>query len=531
MELAKLKPAQVLTRYKTLKADRSNWESHWDELSKYIMPNKDQFQKSTTPGEKKNTELFDNTAIQANELLAAALHSLLTNPHGQWFSLSTGDDEVDNVDVVRMWLQKAAKKMNSELNKSNFQTEIHEVYLDLGCPGTAPLYMEEMEDENQFIRFQAISVAYVVIAENAYGVVDECYVEYKLTANQIIELFGEENVPDVVKTAAKVDDVKKFTVIHGIYPKKRYGLADKSPFKFTSQHVLQDGEVELRVKGYRDFPFVVPRWSKVSNEIYGRSPGMTALPEAKTINEVVKTTLKGAQKVVDPPIQMPDDGFVLPISLKPAGINYYRAGSPNDIIRPIFNDSRIDFGFQFIEEKRKRIKESFYADQLILSQGPQQTATEVLQRTEESMRLLGPILGRMQSELLKPMIDRVFAMMFRRGMFDPPPAELEGRELEVRYSSQIARAQRTTEAQNILRAMEALAPFINLDPAVAQNFNGDALARIVWGVYGAPQQGLRTQDEVMQIRQSMAQAQQQAVAQEQSREDVGQMIEAAGVMG
>lgn len=524
----RLSPQEVVKKHAALKSDRGTWEEHWDELAYYIVPNKDHFNKEVSPGEKKNVHLFDNTAIQANELLAGALHSLLTNPHTMWFSLATGEDDIDNIDGVRKWLQGASRRMHSVLNKTNFQTEIHETYLDLGAFGTAPLYMEEMDDD-MVVRFQAISVAFVVIGENPRGFADECYVEYQMSANQIVEMFGEENVSEVVLKAFREGSSNKFKIIHAVYPRARYGFKTAGPMAYVSQHVLIDGNFELRNKGYREFPFMIPRWSKVSNEVYGRCPGMTALPEVKTINEVVKTTLKGAQKVVDPPIQVPDDGFVLPILTKPASINYYRAGS-NDIIRPIFNDSRIDFGFQFIEEKRKRIRESFYADQLILAQGPQMTATEVMQRSEENMRLLGPILGRMQSELLKPMVDRLFAIMFRRDMFDPVPPELEGMELEVKYSSTIARAQRVGEAQNIMRTMEAAAPFINLNPAVADNFNGDEAVRIIASVFGAPQQIIQNVEVRDSIREQRAQAQQAMLQEQQRQQQVQEATQIAGVV-
>ena len=162
---------------------------------------------------------------------------------------------------------------------------------------------------------------------------------------------------------------------------------------------------------------------------------MSALPEVKTINVMTETMIMGAQKVIDPPVQLPDDGFILPIEVVPGGINYYRSGT-SDRIEPLFNDTRIDFGFQALEDRRKRIREAYYVDQLQLQQGPQMTATEVLQRTEEKMRLLGPMLGRQQAELLRPLIDRVFEIMLRRGKIDAKefPAVIKGKKITAVFS-------------------------------------------------------------------------------------------------
>jgi hypothetical protein len=195
---------------------------------------------------------------------------------------------------------------------------------------------------------------------------------------------------------------------------------------------------------------------------------------------------------------------------KPGGINYYRAGT-TDTAKALFTDTRVDFGYQAMEDRRKRVKDAFYVDQLKLQQGgPTMTATEVLQRTEESMRLLGPMLGRMQSEFLRPLIDRVFRIIYDRGLIPVPPQSIQGRKIDVRYSSLIAKSQRVNEAQSILRVVQSAAPFLQIDPQVAQNFNGDNVIRLLAGVYGAPAEMLNTTKQVASMRQAQAQAQQQA---------------------
>lgn len=260
---------------------------------------------------------------------------------------------------------------------------------------------------------------------------------------------------------------------------------------------------------------------------------MTALPDLKVLNKMNETMLIGAQKVVDPPLQMEDDGVILPLVTRPGGINYRRAGS--DPIRPIFNDTRIDFGYQALEDRRKRVRDAFFVDQLRLSMDQKyMTATEVLQRTEEAMRLLGPVLGRLQEEFLRPIVDRLFNIMYKRGLIDPAPPELVGMKLDVKYSSLIAKSQRLSDGQNIVRTIQTISPFLQIDPAASDNINADNAIRIVTQVYGAPQELIRTKAEIEKIRQGRAEAQAaqaQAMQQQAEVDNSAKIVETMNAMG
>ncbi len=513
-------PKQICQQFAVVKQERTVWETHWQDLADYIIPRKNEITtKNEVKGRKKGVDLYDNTAMVSCELLAGALHGLLTNPNNYWFELSTGDDKLDDEDDVRQYLQDLSHKCHSILNSSNFQTEVHELYLDLCCFGTANMTMEE--DEDFVVHFSAKHISEVYLVENNKGVVDEVFREYKWTARQIIEEFckgipeeDESKIEAVVGkdvvASYKKGDGKKFDIIHDVY---KESLTEKVPLPYVSQYILRQGERELRQGGFRRNPWLTPRWTKVSNETYGRSPGMNALPEAKTNNAMVKAVIKGAQKVVDPPVQMPDDGAVRPTRLIPGGINYYRAGS-NDRIETIFNDTRIDIGVELTRDRQSRIREAFFVDVLQLKDGPQMTATEVNQRTEERMRLLGPMLGRQQAEFLRPLIDRLFDIMERRGLIPEAPAILQGREVTVKYSSMIAKAQRINEGQDMLRALGACESFLAIDESAKDVIDSDAGVRKVWSVYGAPQEVLRNKQEIEDIREQRAQAQQQAIEQQ-----------------
>ena len=510
---------QIIRRFEQLKNNRINWENHWQELADYVLPRKDDIYRTRVDGEMKYNKIFDSTGIHANELLASALHGMLTNPSTQWFELTTGDEVLDQDDDIRLWLQTAVRQMHKVLNNSNFQTEIHEVYLDLGSFGTSCMRMEE--DEEEVIRFQSRPIYEAYIDQNNKGGIDTVYRSFFWTPRQIRQEFGEEALTEDMKSQLEgraLDRNDQHEIIHAVEPiTTDYDgpeLKGKG-FLFRSVYVLKEKQKVLSYGGFKEFPYVIPRWTKIAGEVYGRSPAMKALADIKMINQVMKTTIRSAQKTVDPPLMMPDDGILLPIKTAPGGINYYRAGSA-DKIEPLQTGSRVDFGFQMMEQIRMRIREAFFIDQLQLGSGPQMTATEVSQRTEEKLRLLGPILGRQQFELLRPLIDRIFNIMMRRELFPPAPPALSEAVLQVQYSSQIAKAQRSADAQSFMRVFNIVGPLMQAKPEMLDNLNGDQLLRYVSRAYGLPEEVLNPIDQVVGERQ--ARQQQMMMAQQAEQE-------------
>lgn len=520
-----MKPEEIQKRIDDLSSERSLFETLWEDLGRYIIPGKRNIRTTELPGEDLNFDLYDNTAIHANELLAAALHGLLTNPNSEWFELITGDDELDSQDHIKKYLQKITTQIHHVLNATNFQTEVHEFYLDLGCFGTATMSIEE--DDLDDVRFCTKFIRDVYIEEDSKGNVVELYLVYMWTARQIMSEYGEKYMTEELMKAHKDNNNKRFKVVHAIYPaayehgEGKADIAKAKGYNYISKHVVLDHKKEIKESGFKSFPFSVSRWSKASGEKYGRSPGMVALPEAKVLNKMVETTLIGAQKQVDPPLQAPDDGFITDVNTYPGGITFYRAGS-QDQIRPIFNNANVDFGFQAIQEKQTKIRDAFYTNQLSVTGNTAQTATEVNQKVQENFRFLGPLTGRQHHEFLRVVVDRVVDILFTRGKLkvEDVPSELKGKRTTARYSSYIAKAQRMGEGQSILQAVQALEPFVNANPNVVDNLDGDAAARRIWSIFGAPQELLHDKKDVEKIRKAKAEAQQEMIAQQQQQQQV-----------
>lgn len=509
----KLEAKDYIKRFGTLKSARSLWESHWQEIAELVYSQRSDFTGENTPGAKLNLKRYDSTAEQANQLLASSLHGMLTNPASEWFTLRVVDEELSENKDIKEWLDEVVKRMFAAINspKAAFATNMHEVYLEWGAFGMAPLYVTENNNLDGIL-FQARPLSECYIAENEDGIVDTVYRQFKWTVRQVAQEWGPGNVSE--KTRKLFNENKwdeKIKIIHAVQPRKdfRKDKIDRANKPVASVYIEVETKYILEEGGYDEMPYMTPRFYKAPSETYGRSPGTTALPDVRMINKMMQTTIRAAQKVVDPPLLVEDDGVVGPMRTVPGGISFFRKNSEKP--EALNTGGKIELGMDLIDRVRDSIRSAWFVDQLQLSEGPNMTATEVLQRTEEKLRLMGPILGRLQSELLGPMIDRVFAIMLRAGSFPDIPEHLSGAELKTEYVSPIARAQKQLEAQGVGRLVEIMSPFVQFDPSIMDRFDGDkALTRFA-DLYGVSPTLLKDDEEVEEVREQrnqMAQLQQ-----------------------
>ena len=547
----KLTPEQLCKRYDHLKSKRGIWEQHWQEVLDYTLPNAQDVITKRTPGTKKGVLLFDNTAMNSCEDLGAALHGMLTNPNIFWHEYTTSDQRLNEDDNIREYLQFLTAQMHGYLNASNFQTEVHQFYLDLCTIGTACMTIEK--NEEKIFHFSTKHIADYVISENNLGMVEELLRTFKWTASQVLQefvptLFPGKSLDELLKFSEKEMKDKfgdkiiecykngksdEFELLHGVYKSDLLAAQGKS---FVSQYVLKSekDKKEFRVNGFRRFPYVVARWIKMSGEVYGRSPAMKALPNNKSVNQMLKAVIKAAQKVVDPPTQGPDDGFLRPLKTAPGSHHYYRAGSP-DRIEAIFKDINPRIGLDIILEERRQIKEGFYIDKLNLLQSDRMTTVEVTQRIDEQLRFLAPMLGRQYTEFLIPLSDRMIDLAVEADaetgeILGDVPEELLDQKLNVQYTSPIARSQIVTQGQSMVRALEASAQFLQLDPTAGDVIDAKEAVRLNWRNYGAPQKALRTNKELEELAQARQEAQEVALQQQQGLVEAEQIQKVAPVL-
>jgi hypothetical protein len=492
---------QLERRYRTLQSQRSNWEKHWQELADYMLPRKADITKKRTQGDKRTELIYDGTAIHAVELLASSLHGMLTSPSTPWFSMRYRDPMLQRNDAANEWLELCLDQMYQAFNRSNFQQEIHELYYDLVVFGTAAFYVESDQDG---LRFSSRHIAEILIAEDAEGRVDTVYRKFKMSARAIAQRFGETALPRAISADLKGDPYKEHEVIHAVFPRGETKGKTAKGKAIASVYYHQDSKHLLSESGFDDFPFMVPRFVKDSVSTYGRSPAMTALPDVKMVNKMSEVTIRAAQKQIDPPLMVPDDGFMMPIRTTPGSLNFYRSGT-RDRMEPLNIGANNPLGLNMEEQRRNAIRQAFYVDQLLLGQGPTMTATEVLQRNEEKMRLLGPVLGRLQAELLQPLISRSFALLLRDGLLPAAPEELQGQDIDIEYVSPLAKAQKLTDLQSVLRGFEILSQIGEIAP-VQDYIDPDKMVQYLVETTGMPARVIRGEDEIARLRRQQAQA-------------------------
>ena len=515
----------LVKRKGKLKAQRGTWESNWQELTNLVLPNEADFNTERSRGGKRTTHVYDSTGIHANEMLAAGLHGMLTNPASNWFSLRIKDDQNNLADSseAKQWLEDTTNVILSEIAAPSvaFSSHIHEYYLSLCSIGTACIFIGDPVNR-EGVSFRAIHIEEIFIAENADGIIDTVFRSFEMTVRQIVQKWGEKSLsPRIAKMYEKKDYDKQVQLLHCVYPREDMDKGKKAAtmLPVASVYIDEKDKHVLAEGGFNEMPYMVSRWSKAVGEVFGRSPAMTALPDIKMLQEIMKTTIKAAQKVVDPPLLVPDDGVLGPVRTIPGGLNYYRASS-GARIEPLQTGANIGLSFEMMNDLRERIRTMFFLDQLQFQGAPRMTATEVVERTERTLRLLGPTLGRLQSEFLGPMIERIYGVLSRAERLPEPPESIAEQELKIEYVSPLARAQRQSETQGIMRTLEFIGPIAGMDPQAAQVVKGADTVRHIAELNGVPPMLLKSDEELL----AEAKAQQEAQAAQQ------QMMQGAEVM-
>lgn len=533
-------------RYDGLKSDteRANAESKWEQIAEVISPRKQGFTGQRTAGDKRMQKVYDSTGIHSCELLSAGLHGNATNPAMKWFSLRTADDELNEQDGVKGWLSDVEKRMRARMYApgSNFTTALHEIYQDLSAFGTAIMFVGTKK--NGGLMFQARTLAECVIAENSEGTVDTVFRATEYTVRQVVQMWKLTGVSDKIRemwAANKYDE--KIKVVHAVYPREDRNPSQKDAknMAVASCYFEHDTGHELEQSGFPEFPYLVVRWSKLPGETYGRGPGEVALPDVRMLQAQMLTFIKTMQKNADPPIFVPDDGVIGPVRTVPGGLNFYRGA--RDIQMFPTSIQGLQALSDGMEELRNRIRTTFYTDVLSIVTDREMTATEVMERTQRQMQLLGPLLGRLEAELLGPLVTRVFGIMYRSGELPDPPEDLGDEDFEVplvEYVSPIATAQKQREAEGVIKVAQHLQMMMGPEIAaqvLAKRVSPERTVDWLWDLFNNDPDLLLNEGEMAgaeqgeQATQMAALADPMAGAAQKGAAAIKSLTEAAGANG
>lgn len=471
----------LIERFTRAKSRRDGWESHWQECYDYALPQRGDFTHIQSAGNRRVDRLYDGTAMDAVDQLSASLLGNLTPPWTQWFGFKPGPDlSAEEAEALAPVLEEAAKTIQAHFDRSNFSVEIHQCYLDLVVGGTATLYVEEAEPGAfSAFKFSAIPLSDVVLEEGENGFLDGSFRTLSLTLAQIRSRYSGVELPLDILREGERDPQARFDVLESILP-------HEGAYNYTA--LLTEGSAPylLGQGRFSGSPAISFRWMKSPGEIYGRSPIMKTLPDIKTANKVVELILKNASIAATGIWQADDDGVLNPanIELVPGAIIPKAVGS--DGLKPLEMPGRFDVSQLVLEDLRSRIRHALLTDKLGQISGPKMSATEVLERSSEMALLLGATYGRLQSELLTPLIRRAFSILKRRG--EIPDIALDGRYVALDYRSPLARAQGQRSVQNTLTWINSV---ISMGPEASTAVDLPRAARFLGDALGVPSDLIR----------------------------------------
>lgn len=516
---------EILEGFQEAKSAHTDFQEIWQDCSDYGLPRHGQFTGPRRDGDDLQKQIFDRTAVRALNKAAAGLFSRASNPNTQWFFMTVHDGTLlDESPDAKIHLATVDRRMSSVIN-SQLSAPLFQIYKVLLGLGTGALFIEE--DAKNVLRGVVFPLKDIFIKTDHMNDVDTVYRKFELTANQATKKWDSELLSQELRDAAVSSPDNKFTFLHVVMPR-----ADAIKHKIDNlnhpiaSYYLQLGQaVIIEEGGYHEMPYMIPRLDIADDERYGRCPMMEVIDEVKTVNAMVALTLDAANMSIRPAMDVPVGSYITPFRLTPAAINQNQEpGTKASPINTFSGDINITFNVQ--EQLRVAIRDSFFNDQIELINQKNMTATEVLERVDQNMFLLGPWLIRLEKELFKPMIDRVFGIMNRKGMFPPVPESLSKANLKIVYDSPLARAQRTSEVQAIddMTAYIERAALIN--PGVIDNFNFDHMARTRAEIKGLDHESTFSEDEVMETREAEAQAAADAAQAEQA----SQLLDGAGAL-
>jgi hypothetical protein len=502
----------VMDREQSLRSKRSNWDNLWQQVSRYVMPDEATFTETITPGHERTRSILDSTAPRSLELFASFLHTVMNNPSQQWFSFRLADTDKPTSEE-KQWLEAGAKEALRKMVAARVYGQLHETLLGLGNVGTAVLYVEGAPDPG--LRIRNFHLGDCVLDEGDDGNIDSNFRQMMRTPRQALQRWGEDAGRNVQQALTK-NDGQPIRYIHAVFPMDEPHLGELVPSQirnlgapFASVWVNTGDGSTVSAGHYHEFPYMIPRWYRTSNEMYGRSPAMSVLPAIRMANRMLETILRGAEKLVDPPLLLPGGMMLSPVRLFPGSISYSDGHVKPEVLIPP-GASRIEVGNAMLERTQTDIEKGFFVPLFMDIDEKVKTATQVLQEADERNRAVSPMLMRTQTELYDPFVRRSTKVLERGGHLPEQPPGMEGREITVDYASPLVASQRQIEGLSIARLFEGLAPWAGVNENLFDRIDTDILTEILHAANGASAKLLRTDDAVRRIREGRQAQEEQA---------------------
>lgn len=512
-------------RWSDLRTEQSSWRPHWQEMSNFFLPRSGRFMTSDRNiGNKRHNNIYDSSGTRALRVLGAGLMGGATSPARPWFRLTTPDDQLNKAPAVKQWCNDVTRKMLDIFAKSNTYLTLHQLYEELGVFGTGCSIF--MDDFDRVIHNYPLTIGEYALAVDKRREVNTVYREYDMQVSAMVARFGYENCSYTVQTLYDRGNLDSWvTVLHTIEPRtdRDPNMKDNKNMAWKSVYLEsgQNADKFLKEGGFKRFPGLAPRWQVAGGDIYGNSPGMEALGDNKQLQHQQLRKAEGIDYQTKPPLQVPSSMKNREVDRLPGGVSYIDMTGGQQKVQSMFDvNLRLDFLLEDIKDVRERIRECFYVDMFLMLSNDQgdgrMTATEVAERHEEKLLMIGPVLERLHTELLSPLVDMTFTRMIEAGVVPPPPPELQGQDLNVEFISVLAQAQRAISTNGIDRFTTSLGEIalqqreLGLSDTVADKFDSDKWADVYSDALGVDPELIVSDDKVALVRKNRAQASAQA---------------------
>jgi len=498
--MADKRAQQIISLRDREHSKQSNFRNLWQDTADLTYPRENQIVDKKEPGERKTQKIYDVTAVMESQNMAAGLAHNLVPPGQKFFSLKPSNRDLQDVDDVKRYLNKATEVVHDELFASNFMLQLTETLRSLVVFGTGNLYSEYQG----FLNFKDYAIGTYQIMENSAGRVDTVILTLNLTARQATQEFSNPG-KEASMAASDPDRAEEiFEYIHIIRPRARRNpnLQDNQNMPIESLYVsVKDVEV-VDEGGFDEFPYSVPRWLKSSTEKYGRGQGTEILPQTQVCNLMMRDLTECGNKWNNPAREILDS-FEGEFDASPDANNYVQQiGSIKAV------DDGIKGNFPITKDilmmQQEIIKDAFFASAfapLTGLTGDRRTTTEIRQRVLESFKKIGSPIGRLQSELFTPTIERVVMLLLRNGKLQPPPPELQGQEFKIEYTGPLSLALRSGETEAAQQWISILGAVQEMNPAALDNIDWDDAIRRMARDFGVNEEDIASMEEVQAKRE------------------------------
>lgn len=505
-----------------LTEERTRWDGHWRDLCEHVLPHRGRFLdqgRGRDDGGPRMDAVVDSTACRARRILASGLQSGLTSPSRPWFKLGLADPDLERRHEVKAWLAEVESRMREALAQSNFYNAVHALYEELSAFGTGVLHAEAGSAPGApgpVLRFQTLTVGEYYLGVNMDGDIDTLYRRFTMPVRAMEQRFGREALSEAASRILADSPHRHLEVVH-LVRTRRPGSRTMLPFESLHFEMAAESGRVLSDSGYLEFPYMVARWDVSGWDAYGRGPGMVALPDVKMLQELARDRLKAVKKAIDPPLAMPAS-LKDRVKTYPGGLNYVDAAS-HQAARPLYQVAPDMAALSLaIEDTRRAIRDGFFSDLFLMLASARSsqpvTAREIAERHEEKLLVLGPVIERLHSELLSPLIDRTFGLLAASGRLPAPPRDLAGRRIKTEYISTLSQAQKMVGTQSIEAVTAFVGSVARMNPEALDKIDVDQVVDRYAELIGAPVDIIRPDEAVEKLRAAREEARRAGAAQE-----------------